>query len=91
VLPVSSGAALVLSLPAIRPEAMRLSGGYIGAKRVIWLVAHNANGIAEGAAMVGADRGRGPAKTASAGDRRPVGDRETVAERWARRPFRRTA
>jgi hypothetical protein len=37
---------MVLSLPTIRPEAMRLSGGYIGAKRVIWLMAHNANGIA---------------------------------------------
>jgi hypothetical protein len=36
VLLVSSGAAMVLSLPAIRPEAMRLSGKYIGAKRVIW-------------------------------------------------------
>jgi NAD(P)-dependent dehydrogenase (short-subunit alcohol dehydrogenase family) len=46
VLLVSSGAAMVLSLPTIRPEAMRLSGGYIGAKRVIWLMAHNANGIA---------------------------------------------
>jgi NAD(P)-dependent dehydrogenase (short-subunit alcohol dehydrogenase family) len=47
VLLVSSGAAMVLSLPAIRPEAMRLSGGYIGAKRVIWLMAHNANGVAQ--------------------------------------------
>jgi len=47
VLLVSSGAAMVLSHPAIRPEAMRLSGGYIGAKRVIWLMAHNANGIAK--------------------------------------------
>jgi NAD(P)-dependent dehydrogenase (short-subunit alcohol dehydrogenase family) len=47
VLLVSSGAAMVLSLPAIRPEAMRLSGGYIGAKRVVWLMAHNANGVAE--------------------------------------------
>jgi short chain dehydrogenase len=46
VLLVSSGAAMVLSLPTIRPEAMRLSGGYIGAKRVIWLMAHNANGVA---------------------------------------------
>jgi NAD(P)-dependent dehydrogenase (short-subunit alcohol dehydrogenase family) len=36
VLLVSSGAAMVLSHPAIRPEAMRLSGGYIGAKRAIW-------------------------------------------------------
>jgi NAD(P)-dependent dehydrogenase (short-subunit alcohol dehydrogenase family) len=47
VLLASSGAAMVLSLPAIRPEAMRLSGGYIGAKRVIWLMAHNANGVAQ--------------------------------------------
>jgi hypothetical protein len=46
VLLVSSGAAMVLSLPTIRPEAMRLSGGYIGAKRVIWLMAHHARGIA---------------------------------------------
>jgi hypothetical protein len=47
VLLVSSGAAMVLSLPTIRPEAMRLSGGYAGAKRVIWLMAHNANGVAK--------------------------------------------
>jgi NAD(P)-dependent dehydrogenase (short-subunit alcohol dehydrogenase family) len=47
VLLVSSGAAMVLSLPAIRPEALRLSGGYIGAKRVIWLMAHNANSLAQ--------------------------------------------
>lgn len=47
VLLVSSGAAMVLSLPAIRPEAMRLSGGYVGAKRVIWLMAHNANSVAQ--------------------------------------------
>jgi NAD(P)-dependent dehydrogenase (short-subunit alcohol dehydrogenase family) len=47
VLLASSGAAMVLSLQAIRPEAMRLSGGYIGAKRVIWLMAHNANGVAQ--------------------------------------------
>jgi NAD(P)-dependent dehydrogenase (short-subunit alcohol dehydrogenase family) len=46
VLLVSSGAAMVLSLPAIRPETMTLSGGYIGAKRVIWLMAHNANSLA---------------------------------------------
>ena len=47
VLVVSSGAAMVLSVPAIRPEAMRLSGGYVGAKRVIWLMAHNANEVAK--------------------------------------------
>lgn len=46
VLLASSGAALVLSLPAIHPEAMRLSGGYMGAKRMIWLMAHNANSVA---------------------------------------------
>ena len=46
VLLASSGAALVLSLPAIRPEGMRLSGGYMGAKRMIWLMAHNANSAA---------------------------------------------
>ena len=47
VLLVSSGAAMVLSHPAIRPEAVRLSGGYIGAKRVILLMAHNADRIAQ--------------------------------------------
>jgi NAD(P)-dependent dehydrogenase (short-subunit alcohol dehydrogenase family) len=46
VLLASSGAAMVLSVPGIRPEAMRLSGGYVGAKRVIWLMAHNANEVA---------------------------------------------
>jgi NAD(P)-dependent dehydrogenase (short-subunit alcohol dehydrogenase family) len=47
VLLVSSGAAMVLSLPTIRPEAMGLSGGYVGAKRAIWLMAHNANSVAK--------------------------------------------
>src|SRR5262249_61559739 len=47
VLLASSGAAQVLSLPALRPEAMGLSGGYIGAKRAIWLMAHSANAVAK--------------------------------------------
>jgi hypothetical protein len=46
VLLVSSGAAMVLGVPFIRPEKMSLSGGYVGAKRIIWLMAHNANGVA---------------------------------------------
>jgi NAD(P)-dependent dehydrogenase (short-subunit alcohol dehydrogenase family) len=47
VLVVSSGAALVLGVPFISPENLRLSGGYIGAKRAVWFMAHNANGVAK--------------------------------------------
>jgi NAD(P)-dependent dehydrogenase (short-subunit alcohol dehydrogenase family) len=46
VLIMSSGAAMVLSVPFIKPEALRLSGGCIGAKRMQWFMAHSANAIA---------------------------------------------
>jgi len=43
---VSSGASMVLSHPAIAPENLRLSGGYTGAKRMQWFMAHQANTVA---------------------------------------------
>jgi hypothetical protein len=46
VLIMSSGAAMVLSVPYIKPEALRLSGGCIGAKRMQWFMAHSANAAA---------------------------------------------
>jgi len=46
VLIMSSGAAMVLSVPFIKPEALRLSGGCIGAKRMQWFMAHSANAVA---------------------------------------------
>jgi NAD(P)-dependent dehydrogenase (short-subunit alcohol dehydrogenase family) len=45
VLIMSSGAAMVLGVPHIRPEGLRLSGGYIGAKRMLWFMAHSANAV----------------------------------------------
>jgi len=45
VLVMSSGAAHVLSSPHIPPENLRLSGGYIGAKRMVWYMAHQANTV----------------------------------------------
>jgi hypothetical protein len=42
VLIMSSGAAMVMSHPAIEPRSLRLSGGYIGAKRMLWFMAHQA-------------------------------------------------
>jgi hypothetical protein len=44
VLVMSSGAAMVLSVP-FPPENLRLSGGYIGAKRMLWFMAHSANTV----------------------------------------------
>jgi NAD(P)-dependent dehydrogenase (short-subunit alcohol dehydrogenase family) len=46
VLIMSSGASMVLSVPYIEPERLRLSGGYIGAKRMLWFMAHSANAVA---------------------------------------------
>jgi len=43
VMMMSSGAATVMSSPFIQPESLRLSGGYIGAKRMVWYMAHQAN------------------------------------------------
>lgn len=42
VLIMSSGAAMVMSHPAIEPRSLRRSGGYIGAKRMQWYMAHQA-------------------------------------------------
>jgi len=46
VLIMSSGAAMVLSVPFIKAESLRLSGGYVGAKRMLWFMAHSANAVA---------------------------------------------
>jgi len=32
-------------VPFIEPESLRLSGGYIGAKRMLWFMAHSANAV----------------------------------------------
>jgi hypothetical protein len=45
VLVMSSGAAMVLAVPFIAPEDLRLSGGYVGAKRMLWFMAHSANAV----------------------------------------------
>jgi NAD(P)-dependent dehydrogenase (short-subunit alcohol dehydrogenase family) len=45
VLIMSSGASMVLSVPFIKPESLRLSGGYVGAKRMLWFMAHSANAV----------------------------------------------
>lgn len=47
VLVMSSGAAMVLAVPFIRPEGLRLSGGYVGAKRMLWFMAHCANTVSQ--------------------------------------------
>jgi NAD(P)-dependent dehydrogenase (short-subunit alcohol dehydrogenase family) len=51
VLVMSSGAAMVLAVPFIRPEDLRLSGGYIGAKRMLWFMAHSANTVSRERAL----------------------------------------
>jgi len=45
VLLMSSGAAMVLSVPYIEPASLWLSGGYVGAKRMVWYMAHQANAV----------------------------------------------
>ncbi|HKE15074.1 MAG TPA: SDR family oxidoreductase [Kofleriaceae bacterium] len=42
---MSSGAAMVLGVPYIPPDSLRLSGGYIGAKRMVWFMAHSAGAV----------------------------------------------
>ncbi|MGY4399146.1 NAD(P)-dependent dehydrogenase (short-subunit alcohol dehydrogenase family) [Sphingomonas sp. UYAg733] len=42
---MSSGSATVMSSPLIEPESLRLSGGHIGAKRMVWYMAHQANAV----------------------------------------------
>ena len=36
---------MVLAVPFIAPENLSLSGGYIGAKRMLWFMAHSANAV----------------------------------------------
>jgi NAD(P)-dependent dehydrogenase (short-subunit alcohol dehydrogenase family) len=43
VLIMSSGAAMVMSHPAIKPYDLRHSNGCVGAKRMVWFMAHQAN------------------------------------------------
>jgi NAD(P)-dependent dehydrogenase (short-subunit alcohol dehydrogenase family) len=45
VMTMSSGAAMVMSSPFIDPDSLLLSGGYIGAKRMVWYMAHQANTV----------------------------------------------
>ena len=45
VLIMSSGAAMVMSHPAIEPSDLSMSGGYVGAKRMVWFMAHQANAV----------------------------------------------
>jgi NAD(P)-dependent dehydrogenase (short-subunit alcohol dehydrogenase family) len=45
ILVMSSGASMVLAVPFIKPEDLSLSGGYIGAKRMLWFMAHSANTV----------------------------------------------
>ena len=45
VLIMSSGAAMVLAVPFIKHDDLSLSGGYIGAKRMLWFMAHSANKV----------------------------------------------
>ncbi len=52
VLVMSSGASMVLAVPFIKPENLSLSGGYVGAKRMLWFMAHSANTVSH-------DRGLG--------------------------------
>jgi NAD(P)-dependent dehydrogenase (short-subunit alcohol dehydrogenase family) len=52
VLIMSSGAAMVMSHPAIEPRSLRLSGGYIGAKRMIWFMAHQAEAVSHDRKLV---------------------------------------
>src|SRR6202021_131192 len=45
VLVMSSGAAMVLAVPFIKPENMSPSGVYIGAKRMLWFMTRSANAV----------------------------------------------
>lgn len=47
VLITSSGAAMVMSHPKINPYDLRHSNGYVGAKRMVWFMAHQANAASE--------------------------------------------
>lgn len=43
VLIMSSGAAMVMSVPFVAPYGLRLSGGSVGAERMQWFMVHSAN------------------------------------------------
>jgi NAD(P)-dependent dehydrogenase (short-subunit alcohol dehydrogenase family) len=45
VLIMSSGAAMVMSHPKINPYDLRHSNGYVGAKRMVWFMGHQANAV----------------------------------------------
>ena len=45
ILVMSSGAAMVLAAPFIKTDDLSLSGGYVGAKRMLWFMAHSANAV----------------------------------------------
>jgi len=45
ILVMSSGASMVLAVPFIKPENLSLSGGYVGAKRMLWFMAHSGNTV----------------------------------------------
>lgn len=47
VLIMSSGAAMVMSHPAINPYDLRHSNGCVGAKRMVWFMGHQANAASE--------------------------------------------
>jgi NAD(P)-dependent dehydrogenase (short-subunit alcohol dehydrogenase family) len=47
VLIMSSGAAMVMSHPAINPYDLRHSNGYVGAKRMVWFMGHQANAVSK--------------------------------------------
>ena len=47
VLIMSSGAAMVMSHPAIKPYDLRHSNGCVGAKRMAWFMAHQANAVSQ--------------------------------------------
>ena len=47
VLITSSGAAMVMSHPAINPYDLRHSSGCVGAKRMIWFMGHQANAVSK--------------------------------------------
>jgi hypothetical protein len=44
---MSSGAAMVISHPAINPYDLRHSNGCVGAKRMVWFIAHQANAVSK--------------------------------------------
>ena len=42
---------MVLGVPFIKPDDLSLSGGYIGAKRMLWFMAHSANTVSRERAL----------------------------------------